>query len=286
MKMKKTLVLIVAVAGLLTACRTPRDIAYMQDARPNTTFTTPDDGIIRFQPGDRLNIRLHSRDEEQMRLFNIWGGWGGGWGYGGYGYGDGYGDGYGYGGSNSSAYTVDENGDIDFPVLGHVNIAGQTRLEVEKTIKDLILERNLCTDPTITVSFTNMNFAVMGSVAVPGLKPITKDRTTIMEALSMARDLDINGKRTNVLVMRQEGDTRVPYLVDLTRANDIYSSPVYYVKQNDIIYVEPNDKVKRNSTVNGSVGYQPGFWISLVSSTAAMITSVATVFYLIKRGNP
>lgn len=281
MKMKKTLLLIGVVAMLMTACRTPRDIAYMQDAKPNTTFTTPSDGIIRFQPGDRLNIRLHSRDEEQMRLFNIWGGWGWGGGWGGYGY-DGYGDGYGYG-YNSSAYTVDDNGDIDFPVLGNVNIAGQTRIEVEQTIKNLILERNLCTDPTITVSFTNMNVAVMGSVASPGLKPITKDRTTIMEALSMAHDLQIDGQRTNVLVMRQEGDTRVPYLVDLTSADDIYNSPVYYVKQNDIIYVEPNDKQKRNSTVMGSAGYQPGFWISLVSSTAAMITSVVSVIVLLRQ---
>jgi len=282
MKTKKTLLLIGVAAVMLTACRTPRDIAYMQDARPDSTYSTPEDGIIRFQPGDRLNIRLHSRDEEQMRLFNIWGGWGSGWGSG-YGYGDGYGDGYGNGGYNNSAYTVDENGNIDFPVLGDVNIAGQTRLEVQQTIKNIILERNLCTDPTITVSFSNMNVAIMGSVAYPGLKPITKDRTTILEALSMARDLDINGKRTNVLVMRQEGETRVPYWVDLTNTDNIYSSPVYYVKQNDIIYVEPNDKVKRNSTVMGSAGYQPGFWISLVSSTAAMITSVVTVILLLKQ---
>lgn len=283
--MRKSLFLCIMVAALLTACRTPRDIAYLQDVKPNTVFPTPEDGKIRFQPGDKLNIRVHSRDKEQMRLFNVWGGWGSGYyGYGdgdGYGYGYGYGHGYGYG--DNGAYTVDDDGNIDFPVVGNINIGGKTRIEVEKIIKDTLLTRNLMTDPTITVSFSNMNVAVLGSVKYPGLRPLTKDRTTILEALSMTRDLEINGIRTNVLVMRQEGDTRVSYRVDLSDANDVYNSPVYYVKQNDVIYVEPNDKAKRNSTVMGSSAYQPGFWIQLVTSVAAMVTSVVTVVFLVKQ---
>ena len=283
---KKPFVLLLLSAAFLTACHTPRDIAYLQNVEPYTVFPTPEDGYIRFQPGDKLNIRVHSRDKEQMRLFNVWGGYGG-WGGGYWGDGDGYGDGYGYGGGygygygDQGAYTVDEDGNIDFPVLGNVNIAGMTRIEVEKTFKSLLLERNLMTDPTITVTFSNMNVAVLGNVKYPGLRRLTKDRTTILEALSMTRDLDIDGIRTNILVMRQEEETRVAYRIDISDADDIYNSPVYYVKQNDVIYIEPNNKAKRNSTVMGSTAYQPGFWISLVSSVASMITSVAAVLYLV-----
>lgn len=286
--MKKTFLLLMMAAAMLTACHTPRDIAYLQDVKPYTVFPTPEDGKIRFQPGDKLNIRVHSRDKEQMRLFNIWGGYGG-WGGGYYGDGDdwgggyGYGYGHGYGYGDQGAYTVDDEGNIDFPVVGDICIAGLTRTEVEKLVKNTLLERNLMTDPTITVSFSNMNVAVLGSVKYPGLRPLTKDRTTILEALSMTRDLDINGIRTNVLVMRQEGESRVAYRVDISDADDIYNSPVYYVKQNDVIYIEPNDKTKRNSTVMGSVAYQPSFWISLVTSVASMITSVATVILLYKQ---
>ena len=282
---KKPFVLLLLSAAFLTACHTPRDIAYLQDVKPYSVFPTPEDGQIRFESGDKLNIRVHSRDKEQMRLYNIWGGWGGNWDYG---YGDndwGYGYGYGYGRGDQGAYTVDEDGNIDFPVLGNVNIAGMTRIEVERTIKSLLLERNLMTDPTITVTFSNMNVAVLGNVKNPGLRPLSKDRTTLLEALSMTRDLDIDGIRTNVLVMRQEGESRVAYRVDLSDAEDIYNSPVYYVKQNDVIYIEPNDKAKRNSTVMGSTAYQPGFWISLVSSIASMIMSVAAVVYLVNANN-
>lgn len=287
MKAPKSFLLCMLTASLLTACHTPRNIAYLQDVEPNTVFQTPENGTIRFQAGDKLNIRVHSRDKEQMRLFNVWGGWGG-WGDGYYGYGDGDGYGYGYGGygygyGNQGAYTVDDEGNIDFPVIGNVNIAGQSRIEVEKTIKNLLLERNLMTDPTVTVSFSNMNVAVLGSVKYPGLRPLTKDCTTILEVLSMTRDLNIDGLRTNVLVMRQEGNTRVAYRLNLADADDIYSSPIYYVKQNDVIYVEPNDKAKRNSTVMGSTAYQPGYWISLVTSVASMVASVVTVIFLVQQ---
>lgn len=249
--MKTKLIFAAILAALFTSCKTPKDITYLQDVNPNVPIKTQSDGYIRFMPGDKLSIFVHSRDEKLMELFNI-SGRNGGSNIG------------GNSGSNYAPYTVDDNGEIDFPVLGAVKIEGLTRDEVQKKIKDELVSQSLCKDPIVTVAFYNMSFSVLGS-AGSGVKQINKDRITLLEALAMG-DLDLNGLRKNVLVMRQEGDQQVPYRVDLTSAESVYNSPVYYIRQHDIVYVEPNDKTKRSTTVMSSQAYTPGFWVSTISS--------------------
>lgn len=256
--MKKYSFLLLLGIALFTSCSTPRDIAYLQDVTEKVPIQTQDDGYIRFQPGDKLSIYVHSRDEQLMNLFNISGR---------------NGMSNTQSGQNYAPYTIDSAGEIDFPVLGSVKIGGLTRDEVAKYIKDQLVINSLCKDPVVTVAFYNMTFSVLGNTGA-GVKAINKDRVTLMEALAMASDLQIDGLRKNVLVMRQEGDKQVPYRVDLTSAQSVYNSPVYYIRQNDVIYVEPNDKFKRNSTVMGSNAYQPGFWFSLFS----FITSAVLLF--------
>ena len=258
--MKRFLFLLLLGAAILTSCRTPHDIAYLQDVNENVPIKTQSDGFIRFQPGDKLSIYVHSRDEQLMNLFNISGRNGG---YNMMSQGN---------GQNYAPYTVDNNGMVDFPVLGNIMIAGMTRDEVQKSIKEQLVANSLCKDPIVTVSFYNMTFSVLGNAGT-GVKQINKDRITLMEAIAMG-DLNIDGLRKNVLVMRQEGDQQVPYRVDLTSAQSVYNSPVYYIRQNDVIYVEPNNKYKRNSTVMGSSAYQPTFWMSLVS----FLTTMAFIF--------
>ena len=257
--MKKSLFLILLGAALLTSCKTPQDITYLQDVNVNVPIKTQTDGYIRFQPGDKLSIYVHSRDEKLMELFNL-------------SKGSAAMTSSNNGGLN--AYTIDNDGCIDFPVLGQVKVQGFTRTEVAQTIKNSLIKENLCKDPVVTVEFYNMNFSVLGTVGGAGMIPITKDKITILEAVAMASDLQIDGKRKNILVMRQEGDQQVPYRVDLTSSESIYNSPVYYIRQNDIVYVEPNDKNKRNSTVMGSSAYQPTFWMSL----ASFLTTMALIF--------
>jgi len=249
--MKRKLYLFLAGLALLISCKTPQDITYLQDVQERVPIQLQEDGYIRFQPGDKLSIFVHSRDEQLMNLFNIAGRNGGD-------------NRISSDNQNYAPYTIDKNGEIDFPVLGSVKIGGLTRDEVSKYIKDQLIINSLCKDPIVTVAFYNMTFSVLGNTSA-GVKPINKDRITLMEAIAMASDLQIDGLRKNVLVMRQEGDKQVPYRVDLTRAESIYNSPAYYIHQNDVIYVEPNDKFKRNSTVMGSSAYQPSFWMSLVS---------------------
>lgn len=240
------------VGFLLTSCKTPQDITYLQDLSANTPIQTQVDGSIRFQPGDKLSIFVHSRDEKLMDLFNLV-----------------KGGGTSSASNNTLAYTVDEKGEIDFPVLGAVKVQGLTRIEVAQTIKNRLMTENLCKDPVVTVTFYEMNFSVLGNAGA-GVKAITKDKITLLEAIAMASDLQIDGQRTNVLVMRQEGDQQVPYRVDLTSAESVYKSPAYYIHQNDVIYVEPNNMSKRGSTVMGSSAYTPSFWFGMFSSVVSV----------------
>ena len=252
--MDKKLLFLAVSALLLASCRTPRDITYLQDVNVNVPVRTRTDGSIRFQPGDKLSIYVHSRDEKLMELFNL-------------------SRNVTSGGGNAMsqyAYTVNDAGEIDFPVLGMVKVQGCTRIEVGQLIKGLLIANDLCRDPVVTVEFYNMSFSVLGTVGGSSVIPITKDRITLLEAIAMASDLQIDGKRRNVLVMRQEGGRQMPYRVDLTSSESVYGSPVYYIRQNDVVYVEPNNKQKRNSTVMGSSAYQPGFWMSLASFLASM----------------
>lgn len=257
--MKKFIYLTLLGVALLTSCKTPQDIAYLQDVSTNVPIKTQGDGTIRFQPGDKLSIFVHSRDEQLMNLFNIAGRNGS--------------MNMTTNGQNYAPYTVDDNGEIDFPVLGNIKIQGLSRDQVAKTIKSQLVEKSLCKDPVVTVSFYDMKFSVLGNAGA-GVKEITKDKITLLEAIAMASDLNIDGLRKNVLVMRQEGDQQVPYRVDLTSAESVYNSPVYYIRQNDVIYVEPNDKFKRNSTVMSNDAFRPTFWMSL----ATFFTTMALLF--------
>ena len=248
---KKIVFLFLMCASFLTSCKTPQDITYLQDVQETVPIQTQNDGFIRFQPGDKLSIFVHSRDEQMMALFNISGRNGGSG-----------------GGQNYAPYTVDNNGMIDFPVLGNIRVQGLTRDELGKNIKDMLISNSLCKDPVVNVAFYNMTFSVLGNAGT-GVKLINKDRITLLEAIAMG-DLQITGIRKNVLVMRQEGDQQVPYRVDLTSAESVYNSPVYYIRQNDVIYVEPNDMSKRTSTVMGSSAYTPGFWFGMFSSVMSV----------------
>ncbi len=256
--MKKFLYLTLLGVALLTSCKTPQDIAYLQDVTNSVPIKTQSDGYIRFMPGDKLSIYVHSRDEQLMNLFNLF---------------QSVGNTSSTNGGGLYAYTVDPDGNIDFPVLGAVKVQGLSRTEVAQTIKKRLMTENLCKDPVVTVTFYDMKFSVLGNAGA-GVKEITTDKITLLEAIAMASDLQIDGIRTNVLVMRQEGDHQVPYRVDLTSAESVYNSPVYYIRQNDVIYVEPNDKFKRNSTVMSSTAYQPTFWMSL----ATFFTTIALLF--------
>jgi polysaccharide export outer membrane protein len=147
---------------------------------------------------------------------------------------------------NTSGYTVDKNGEIDFPVFGKLRVEGLTREELSTFIKNKLIAENFVNDPIVMVRFLSFKIFVAGEVAKPGMYEITYDRITILEALAMAGDLTANGKRNNIKIIREKNGERKIYIVDL-RTAELFNSPAYYLQQNDYIYVEPNNHKIKNA---------------------------------------
>jgi polysaccharide export outer membrane protein len=122
----------------------------------------------------------------------------------------------------------------------------------------------------VTVEFLNASVYVLGDVSSPGEVPINKEGLNIMQALSLAGDLSITGQRENVLVVREEEGGNHAYRIDLTDKEGLVQSPVFYLQQNDVVYVEPNDMQKRNSKSNANTIITPTFWMSVVSFLTAL----------------
>lgn len=247
----------------LGACSTSKEVVYFQDLRPGESELALTDPVeIKIQPKDKLSILVNSQDLRLTNLFNL----------------PIVSQQIGMEGSSGSnrgvsGYTVDSKGNIDFPVLGEIHIAGMTREEVATYIKKELQSHDLIKDPVVTVEYMNLSVAVMGEVNNPGRFSIDKDNLTILDALSQAGDLTIYGKREKVLVLRKEEGKQRVYGVNLCSAEYLYTSPAYYLQQNDVVYVEPNATKARQSTVNGNNVRSTSFWISL----ASLLTSIAVL---------
>ena len=257
----------------MLGCSTPQQISYFQDLKPGeSVMEVAYPAAIRIQPGDQLSIVVKSRDPQLTDLFNlpilstqI-------------GQSSRYSNGISgsYGTSRGvSGYTVDKQGEIDFPVLGKLVISDKTRDEIASYIKTELISRNLVKDPVVTVEYMNLSISVLGEVNQPGRYAIDRDEVTLLDAISMARDLTIQGRRENIKVLREEEGKRLVYGLDLTSADQLYSSPAFYLRQNDVVYVEPNGMRARQSTVNGNNVRSTSFWFSL----ASMLTSLSVLIF-------
>ncbi len=239
---------------LLTSCKTATNISYMQNLADNAAVAIQEGKVIKLQPGDRLYITVSSRDEELVRIFNL-----------------------NTRNNNSSnhegmeTYTVDAQGKIDFPTLGLISVVGKSRLDVANEIKYRLLSGNFVRDAVVTVQYADMGFFALGELGTKGRIPITRDKVTILEAISEAGDLTIDGQRENVTVFRTVNGTQMPYRINLTDANSVYSSPAYYIQQNDIIYVEPTQKKANESTATANLFSTPGFWMGLASFAITIV---------------
>lgn len=169
-------------------------------------------------------------------------------------------------------YVVDNDGYIDFPVLGELYVAGMTRWQLSDMIKERLLDEGLLNDAVVTVEFMNFKISVMGEVNAPGTYTIEGDKITILQALSLAKDLTIFGKRENVTVIRELDGKRTMYNINLCSV-DMFKSPAYYLQQNDIIYVEPSEIRARQSTVDDK-GLRT---TSILVSSGSLLVSIATL---------
>src|SRR5690606_13848156 len=155
------------------------------------------------------------------------------------------------GGMKLQTYLIDYDGNIEFPVLGTIHIAGMTRTEATQMLKEKISE--YAKDPIVNIRLVNFTVTILGEVARPGTFTIQDERITLTEALGMANDLTIFGKRDNVLLIREVDGQKKFAKIDLTSVNAV-NSPLYYLQQNDVIVVEPNNARIRSSTFNQNNG--------------------------------
>lgn len=257
--MKKVSGLVIFLVALLAAsCSSPKKVAYIQkvDVIPAEVIAqipAPTDPVL--QPGDLLNIDLQGSDPIALAPFNR----------------GMYVDADGRvtsmmthrntqsGGSsadtNTDYYLVNSDGDIDFPMLGIIHVAGLTKKELAQEILNGVYPRYLKERPSVDVRLMNFRVTMLGAVRSNGVYQSKNERMNILEAIAMAGDLDIQAQRDNVLLYRLNADgTREIHRLDLTDKN-LLLSPYYNLQQNDIIYVEPNKSKKNTSwTLNPAVG--------------------------------
>ena len=143
-------------------------------------------------------------------------------------------------------YRVDVDGNIDFPMLGKINVEGRTLAEVTQLIKNGIIEGNYIKNPLVAVDFLNFKYTVLGAVGSNGTFTVKGDRVTLLEAIANAGDLGTNARVDKVTVIREIGNERQIFVHDL-RSSDIFNSPCFYLQQNDIVYVEPKYRKKERS---------------------------------------
>ena len=260
--MKQKILFILSAVLLLSSCATVKDIAYFQNKNVDHPEKIDKHAGIVIQPKDQLSIVVSSRNPELVAMFNL------------------PVVSYQAGSEFNTVsaqqrlmgYVVDNDGQIDFPVLGVLNVAGLTRWELSELIKKELLDKQYLSDAVVTVEFMNFKVSVMGEVGAPGTYAIQGDKVTILQALSMAKDLTIYGERQNVSVIRERDGVRTIYEINLCNV-DLFKSPAYYLQQNDIVYVQPNKYKKRQSTVDSK-----GQWVATIAlSGSSVLVSLASI---------
>ncbi|MGN1258320.1 MAG: polysaccharide biosynthesis/export family protein [Candidatus Limisoma sp.] len=266
MRIIRNIVVTAALALAAVSCKTSDKIVYLQDIDPTVSTTVDPKNSITIQPKDRLSIIVTCKDPEMASIFNL------------------PTVNYQYGSETVKdggtqrliGYAVDEQGCIDFPQLGSIKVAGLNRWQLQDKIRDELVSRKLLNDMVVTVQFMNFKISVLGEVNKPGSYRIEGDKVSILEAISMAQDLTIYGQRDQVYVIREDNNQRTTYKVDL-RSKKLFDSPVYYLKQNDVVYIQPNKVRAGQSNINENSMKSVTIWISIASLLSSLGVLVATI---------
>lgn len=253
MKYNRIYLIIVGCFLLLASCNSKKHITYYQNVDQSQIANSKTNFQTTIQPDDLLLILVSSIDAEAAVPFNL--------------------EttliptAVGQGNMaqrQQQLYLVDQNGKIEFPILGELQVGGVEKTQAVQLIKDKL--KKYLKDPIVNLRIMNFKVSVQGEVNKPGVITSVSERMTLPEALSLAGDLTIYGKRNNVLVIREVQGKKESSRVDLTKS-DFINSPFYYLSQNDLIYVEPNNAKANSSTFNQNIPV----WISLSSVIISLI---------------
>ena len=253
--MIKKLFLLIITSLIIQSCASKKDILYYQDVVDGSQTS-----ITRFsntvQINDVLYIKIAALIPESVEAFNIQMGSLSG------------------GGSSSyklQGYLVDQDGTIAFSILGNIKVAGLSLLEIQNKISKLLIDNGYVKDPTVSVRIVNFKVTILGEVRSPGTYNFDEQSISLNQAIGYAGDLTLNGIRKDVLLIREVDGTRTYTRLDLTLSN-LLNSPSYYVKQNDVIIVNPNGPKVMTSGYLNSIGAGLG-----------IISFALTLFLLLKK---
>lgn len=249
---------------IFTSCASRKSFVYLQDMEMGTKYpiSTKYEAVI--HDDDRLSITVSSKNPELAIPFNISGG----------------SVQVGNDGTISAAaansgkqggYRVDVDGNIDFPILGKIHVAGMTVNDAKQLIREKIIAGNYISDPIVSIEFLNFKYTVLGAVGHNGTFTANGDRVTLLEAIANAGDLSSKAQTNRVAVIREINGERQMFMHDLT-SKDIFESPCFYLQQNDIVYVEP--KYRKKDTEDR--GWQIG------TTVLSAITAVCSILWAIK----
>ena len=264
--MRKPLLFTILVLTLIVnSCSLSKNWIYLQDMVPGEQYPVDIRYEAKIMRDDRLRITVASKNPELALPFNIHSG------------------SFRVGEDGSIAayqndvsrqedgYRVDVDGNIDFPILGKLHVAGLTVSEAIELIKSGIEEGNYMKDPLVSLEFLNFKYTVLGAVGHTGTFSVDGDRITLLEAVANAGDLTARAKVDRVAVIREIGGERQMFMHDL-RSKDIFESPCFYLQQNDIVYVEP----KYNKKDNEERGWQIG------TTLLSVVTAVCSIIWATK----
>ena len=270
--MRKTIqfLTIVLATSILVGCNVSKRVVYDFN-KDEAVKALLADGQIRIKPLDRITVIVSSQNPELAAPFNATTS-----------YNSLSSNPLGASASNGlqsvQIRTIDEKGELDFPIIGKVMCAGKTRTELANDIAKRIIDGGYISDALVNIQFADLKFFVLGEVARPGQFDITRDKITVLEALAMAGDMTIYGNRTNVAVIRHSGDKKYEVFELNFLEGGQMTSPAFFLQQGDVVYVQPN----KYKAATAEINQNRTFWISIAST---LITATSLVLTIVNFAN-
>lgn len=252
-----TFILLSLILSIFNACTSKKKLIYFQGNLADTEANKNYNPVLKTD--DLLSVTINGPDMEAVKPFNLpvsnmfnsnVGS-------------------YAQGAPTPPGFLIDTEGNIDFPVVGKIKLAGLTRSAAIELMKEQL--KSYVSNVSIIIRILNFKVTVLGEVRNPGTFTIPNERITLPEALGIAGDLNITGVRNNIMVIRDVDGKKTEYKVDLT-SKELFASPVYYLNQNDLVYVEPNRAKINSSVINPANAGIVISAVSLIITVLALIT--------------
>lgn len=256
-------IVVLTMVVLLGSCSSGKDVPYFQNIDEISLAGSKGLYDAKIMPKDMLTITVSTTDPAAAAPFNL-----------SVGNTVGASGQLSNGGGNLQGYLVDNDGNINFPVIGHMHVQGMTKSQCQDMIREKLLPYMAATEnPIVTVRMSSYRVTVTGEVNRPGVIPVSTEKMSIVEALAQAGDLTVYGKRDNIMLIRED-ETGQKKMVRLNMNDaNLINSPYYYLQQNDIVYVQPNSVKAKNAGIGPSTTLWFSF-IGIVTSISSLLVNI------------